>query len=296
MVPFGLVLAGINLYWGLTQVLIKHALHYMSSSAYATLRFGAAALLLLVIAIVRRVRINRSAWLHGAVLGVLVGGQMLVSTYSLYFTSSTNAVFIAQLSVVVVPAFCCWRARRPPSRNLVFAIIIVLMGLTIFTGALSGALNGGDAIAVVAMIGSCVQIVYGARVAVNDDVFALTVVQMLVATALSVPFALIQGGPQVVWTPESVGIIALTGLIGSGVCHSLMLVVQKHIPPASVSFINVLYPVFSMVGAAIIPDAAGFVEAVTFAKLAGAAIMIGGMLLFFAGGMRSRRSASASAL
>lgn len=282
MAPFGFALAGINLYWGLTQILIKHALLYMSSSMYATLRFGAAALLLAGIALVRGVHIDRTALRHGTVLGVLVGGQMLVSTYSLYFTSSTNAVFITQLSVVVVPTLCCWRARRLPSRRLVAAIVIVLMGLIVFTGVFSGALNVGDAIALFAMVGSCAQIIYGARVTARDDVFALTVVQMIAATALSLPCALLQGGT-VTWTPEGAAIIVLTGLIGSGVCHSLMLVVQKHVRPAAVSFINVLYPVFAMMGAALIPDVASNADTITPIKLVGAMIVIGGMLVFVVG-------------
>ena len=277
------MLVGINLYWGLTQVLLKHALLYMSSSMYTVLRFAAAFVIVFAFALKHHVHLDGNSIKHGAVLGMLVGAQMLLGTFSLYFTSTTNAVFIAQMSLVLVPLFCFWRERRRPTWRYPAALLTVLSGLLMFTGMLAGSFNFGDLIASVAMLGSCAQILYTARVAACDDVRALATVQMLVASVSALPFAILQGNLSVSWTPESVAIIFLTGAIGSGVCHALMPVVQQHVSPSSVAFINVLYPVCAMVGAALIPSADGLVEHITAAKLAGAAVMIIGMTLYVFG-------------
>lgn len=110
---FYLILAGINIYWGITQVLIKHALLYMSSSTYAALRFGTAAVLMLVLLFARRSVPSRETVVHGVILGSMVAGQTLLNSASLYFTSMANSVFIAQLSIVAVPAYYMLRERKP---------------------------------------------------------------------------------------------------------------------------------------------------------------------------------------
>lgn len=287
--PYVFILIGINLYWGLTQVFIKHALAFMSSSMYATLRFASAAIILIAVGMMHGLRFEQKTLRDGALLGLLVGGQMLLNTLGLYFTSTTNTVFISQLAVVAVPGICCMRARRVPSFHLVLSTCVVLAGLVVFTGMLTQGLSVGDALACIAMLGSCAQILFGSYAAERNDALSLSLVQMLVATSLSSACALVQGGSAPVWTAESLGIIVLTGAIGSGVCHTLMILVQRCISPSAVSFINVLYPSFAMIGAAIIPDRYGTVEEITVSKLIGGCLMVAGMLAFFTGERLKRR-------
>lgn len=284
------ILIGVNVYWGLTQVLIKHALLYMSSGTYTALRFGTAALVLVAICLVRRERIDRRTLLHGVVLGTLVAGQTLLNSFALYFTSTANSVFIAQLSIVVVPLYYLIRNRKAPSRAYLVAVVSMVVGLMIFANVFKGSFNLGDMVVVLSMLTICGQIIYGARVTAHDDLFQLAVVQMVSAAAVSIVAALPQGGFTVAWTPESVAIILLTGVIGSGVCNSLRLVAQKHLAPIVISFINILHPIFAMVGAAVIPNALGEVEPIIGYKVVGAAIMIAGMVFYLLRGKNGPES------
>lgn len=290
MLPYYAILVGVNVYWGLTQVLIKHALLYMSSSAYTALRFSSAAIVLVVLCAVRRVRINPIVMRHGVVLGALVAGQTLLNSFALYFTSTANSVFIAQLSIIAVPIYYLAKNHRGPSKEYIIAVIVMVVGLVVFADVVHGSLNIGDVVVVMSMLTICGQVIYGARVTAKDDLFQLAVVQMVAAALVSLVVALPQGGISVAWTPESVGIIVLTGIIGSGVCNSLRLLSQKHLPPTSVSFVAILHPVFSMIGAAIIPNALGEVEPILAYKAIGAAIMIAGMVFYLVRGKKGPES------
>lgn len=278
---FYLMLAGINIYWGITQVLIKHALLYMSSSTYTALRFGTVAVLMLALLFARRSVPSRETVVHGVILGSMVAGQTLLNSASLYFTSTANSVFIAQLSIVAVPAYYMLRERKPPTRDYLIAVVLMLAGLCMFADVMHGALNIGDAIVVLSMLTICVQIIYGARVTAHDDLFQLAAVQMITAGVVSCAVAAPQGF-EVAWNPTSVGIIVLTGVVGSGVCNSLRLVAQKHVEPTAVSFINILHPVFAMVGAAVIPNELGQVEPILWFKVLGSIVMIAGMTYYLA--------------
>lgn len=288
------MLVGVNVYWGLTQVLIKHVLLYMPSSAYTAIRFWSAAVLMAVLLAMKREMPSRETLKHGVVLGSMVAAQTLLNSASLYFTSTANSVFITQLSIVVVPAYYMWKSHIGPSRNYIIAVVVMLFGLSIFADVLHGALNVGDLIVVMSMLTISVQIVYGARVAAHDDLFQLSAIQMIVAAAVSGVAAIPQGF-EAEWNPTSVGIIILTGVIGSGACNSLRLVAQKYVEPTAVSFINILHPVFAMIGAAIIPNEFGQTEPILWFKLVGSVIMIMGMVFYLTMGARQKHRGGALA-
>lgn len=289
-----LLLLGVNCYWGLTQVLVKNALCYMSASSYCLMRFGTAALLLGLLALARGVKLDRKTFARGAVLGGLIAIQMLLSACSLHFTSTSNSVLISQLTVVVVPVIAALRSHRRLGRTYFRSTLFIIVGLTVIAGLGASSLNIGDGIALVSTLFACGQVLFGERAAYDSELVGLAVAQMLIATAISALALPLDGGFSFEVRSESIAIVVLTGLVGSGVCHSLYLVAQKNLAASTVSLVSVCHPIFAMIGAATIPNELGVVEEPTPAKVAGAVLVVIGMVVYARGFASSGRWRCAS--
>ena len=107
----------------------------------------------------------------------------------------------------------------------------------------------------------------------------MAIAQMLSSSLVAGVFA-INDINNVVWGSNSIMIIVLTGIIGSGIMNTLRLLSQAKVSVVSMSLINILHPIFSMIGAAIIPNIHGEVEVIYGYKVIGAIIMISGLLYY----------------
>src|SRR5438876_8793109 len=75
-----------TLIWGATFVVIRDSLHAISPAALVFLRFAAASLALGAIAVARRPRFDRAAWLGGVVGGACGAGGYLFQAIGLTAT------------------------------------------------------------------------------------------------------------------------------------------------------------------------------------------------------------------
>lgn len=117
----------INIYWGFTTVFMKHALFFMNSSTYVGLRMLSGAIFCFIIFRKEWKSINKKSIIQGTILGFLLVMNLELTVWGLEYTSSTNCVFILQLSIIVVPLIECIRTKTKPKKELVFVIIGVMM-------------------------------------------------------------------------------------------------------------------------------------------------------------------------
>lgn len=269
-----------NVYWGITQVLMKHVLLYMPAETYVMLRYGSAAIIVSLIMSKRIKTIQKETWLKGSLLGVLLALQTGLNTFGLHFTSTSNSVFIAQLSIVIIPLYYLVIYHIKPNKFYYVAVACVIVGLFIFADVIHGSLNIGDFITFISMFFTCGQLVLGASFTKKEDLKNLAVVQMIAAGLSSAIFGMphIQ---EVIWCKESITIIILTGVIGSGIANTMRLFAQKAVEPTAVSLINIIHPIFAMIGAALIPNALGETEVIQSYKIIGTIIIVVGLLYYF---------------
>lgn len=268
-----------NLYWGLTQVLMKHILQYMGAATYVFLRFGSAFIVMLIFYLIMRKKVDTTSFKHGLILGIFLGFQTLLNTYSLYFTSTSNSVFIGQLTIIAVPSYYFIKQRKLPDKHFLLVTFIMICGLMIFSNVFNNGFNKGDIITFGSMLLLSVQLIIGAKWTRSNDILSMAIAQMLSSSLVAGVFA-INGINNVVWCSNSIMIIVLTGIIGSGIMNTLRLLSQAKISVVSMSLINILHPIFSMIGAAIIPNIHGEVEVIYGYKVIGAIIMISGLLYY----------------
>ncbi|TDW08053.1 putative membrane protein [Breznakia blatticola] len=269
----------VNAYWGYTTVLMKNVLQYMSSNAYILLRFTSAALFLCIIYYKKIRTINYKTWIRGLLLGVTIALPMLLSVYGLNFTSASNSVFIGQLSFIIVPMFVMIYHRTKPSIYFIITTVLLLLGLIIFSDAINSGFNSGDFITFIGMFINCITILLTSHFMKNEDALELGIAQIIGAAVVSILFGL-HDLPKVEWCNESILIIILTGIIGSGVAFTMRTHSQKYLSPILISVMSVVTPIFGLIGASQIPNLQNQVEIITSPKIFGSVMLIIALLYY----------------
>lgn len=112
-----LALALASAVWGWTFVLVKEALGDLGPLGFLSLRFGAAALLLLPIFLTEEVARAGQSWAWGGLLGLALFTGYALQTWGLVYTTAQKSGLITGLSVVLVPLFVWALGCRPDART-----------------------------------------------------------------------------------------------------------------------------------------------------------------------------------
>ena len=287
-----LLVSGVMVYWGFTTVMMKHALVYMSSATYIMARFLVASVPLLIL-YGRKLKgsLSKKLLLHGCILGVLEMIPMQTSTLALHYTSAANSVFVSQLSFVFVPLMQCLLSRKLPSRTLLITIAWLLGGLWVFADVSRNGIGTGIWLSVISALFRSVSILCLKRFAASDDPQLLGVLQVCFCALSSIPVWMVDpGGIQ--WCPASIGILFFTGILGSAVAFVLYNAGQARTTPIKVSFLNLIQPVFAMLGAAVLVDAARRVERITSNMMVGSVLILSALSAYLWAERHPRRSGS----
>ena len=287
-----LLVSGVMVYWGFTTVMMKHALVYMSSATYIMARFLVASVPLLIL-YGRKLKgsLSKKLLLHGCILGVLEMIPMQTSTLALHYTSAANSVFVSQLSFVFVPLMQCLLSRKLPSRTLLITIAWLLGGLWVFADVSRNGIGTGIWLSVISALFRSVSILCLKRFAASDDPQLLGVLQVCFCALSCIPVWMVDpGGIQ--WCPASIGILFFTGILGSAVAFVLYNAGQARTTPIKVSFLNLIQPVFAMLGAAVLVDVAGRVERITSNMMVGSVLILSALSAYLWAERHPRRSGS----
>jgi drug/metabolite transporter (DMT)-like permease len=203
-----------TLAWGLTFPMIKGALADAPPFAFLALRFPLALPLLWLLMRFRRP--SRQAVVPGLVLGLALTVSFYAQTLGLTSTTPTRSAFITGLSVILVPLLYPVFTRRLPGRWPAAGAAVAAAGLYLLTDPGGGGVNRGDWITLVCAAGYALYIIlleiYSRRLPYRD----LLLIQLLLASVIFIPPALIQGGtvhvgPGLLWGLLTTGpILALT--------------------------------------------------------------------------------------
>lgn len=287
-----LLVSGVMVYWGFTTVMMKHALVYMSSATYIMALFLVASVPLLIL-YGRKLKgsLSKKLLLHGCILGVLEMIPMQTSTLALHYTSAANSVFVSQLSFVFVPLMQCLLSRKLPNRTLLITIAWLLGGLWVFADVSRNGIGTGIWLSVISALFRSVSILCLKRFAASDDPQLLGVLQVCFCALSSIPVWMVDpGGIQ--WCPASIGILFFTGILGNAVAFVLYNAGQARTTPIKVSFLNLIQPVFAMLGAAVLVDAAGRVERITSNMMVGSVLILSALSAYLWAERHPRRSGS----
>lgn len=277
-----LLVSATMIYWGVTTVMMKHALQYMSSTTYIMLRFLIAAILVLPLYASRlHKNLNRSVLLHGCILGLLQMIPMESTTIALLYCSTANSVFVSQLSFVFVPLIQCILIKKKPERYLVLTGLSLITGLAIFADVLHEGIGIGSLLSLITALFNALNILCIKHFTVSDDPELLGVLQIVFCALFSMLIWLVHPS-NVHWCWNTVKILFFTGVIGSAVAFVACAVGQSRITAIRSSFLGLLQPIFAMVGGTVLADTKGNTEPITWNMLIGAIIILVTISIFLA--------------
>jgi drug/metabolite transporter (DMT)-like permease len=282
-----LAATGAAILWGASFLLTKIVLTQLGPMSTAALRWGVAAIALIVIsaATTRGREVLRRALRHDVWsfvgLGLIgVGVFYALQNLALVYTTSIDVGLIMNgfPTLAAVLGVCLFGERLP--RRAVGGVVIALLGVTFITlGGLSEANTVaqsrllGDMLAVVATLVGALYIVGGKRAVTAYDPLTVTTLAGLFGALMLVPVAAWEG----ITLRLSVGVwVALLGLaLGSGAAANwLWWCAADRMPVSRAGVFLYITPVVSTIlGVALLG------EPLTVATAAGAGFVLGGVML-----------------
>ncbi len=176
----------VTLIWGSTFVTAKEILESWPPLAYLALRLTLAALVLVALFPKQFAGARREQWRAGVTLGLLFGVSFSGQAFGLVFTSPSKSAFITGLTTPLVPfvAFLLLRAR-PSVENIVGVVLASIGGALILAPQGASGVNLGDVITLGCTALFAMHLVYMSIYAHRYDVRQLSVLQIVVAAALT---------------------------------------------------------------------------------------------------------------
>lgn len=271
-----LSLVSIAFIWGATFVVVKDALHDVSTLLFLALRFSFATLLLLV---VFRRRLSAEPDRRSLLGGILCGAFLFIGyalqTAGLRYTTASNSAFITGLYVVLVPMLGALIARAMPRGVELTAAAAAMTGIGLMTWTdASAQLNPGDLMTAGSAVAFAAHIVAVAHWSHRMNYEWLTVLQVAMVGAFSLASFGWAEVPYISWTPRLVSALLITSALATALSFSLYTKAQRHTSAARAALIFALEPVFAGLVAWIFAG-----EQWTAISLCGAALVLFGILL-----------------
>ena len=271
-----LALIAATIAYGGTFKIVQDALDHLTPAGFILLRFIVGTIALTPFALRRGWRRPGSdASPRDFVIAALGFGLVGFAGYwlqnaGLERTTTSNAAFITGLFVVFTPLVETVVTRRPPSRNVLVAVVVSAVGLFLLTGA-SLQLGAGDALELGCALMFGIWIFMGGTLSQRFDPVALTAAQMVVLAVCAVPVVLVTGLGEI--TAGAIGAVVFTGVVCSAIAFTLQLWGQRSLEPSRAAVILLFEPVV-----------AGFVgylvgERLGFEGYVGAIVIFGGILI-----------------
>lgn len=287
---WGWVLLFVSFVWGIEFSLVHQALDSMGPNTFNSLRFSIAVLTLVVYFRFSGFRffksLNASVIHHGVILGVMLFTGFSTQTIGLQYTSASNAGFITGLNVVLVPVIAWAWLKQPQQWFVWLGVAMATLGTVLLTGGLDGIAPGELWVLVCAFM-FAIHIVYTGVYVAEVDPLALTQVQLITVTVLSLAAAgtfeaeSLLSLPQVLITDatSNSGVIVWTailvgGTLGTGLAFVAQTIGQQSLAAWRVALIFATEPLFAALGGYWLLG-----ETLTLYAWFGAALILGGMLV-----------------
>lgn len=265
--------------WGGTFVFTQIGLRDCSPSLYIIIRFSISLSISLLFFGKHLSTIDKKTFYQGIILGLMFGGGFVLQTYGLKLTTVPKSAFITGISVILTP-FAHWFVER---KKIFFwqkiGVIIVGIGLWLFTNPDFNNLNWGDILTLFSTAFWAFYITYMEVFTRGRTRFAetmqLVIMQFVGATPIAIITLLIFETAIIEIDISNFLIISLiyNGVLASFVLTVIHTSVQRYTTPVKAALIFSLEPVVATTIAVIVLGAS-----LSFVENIGAAILMFGVV------------------
>ncbi len=226
--------------WGWTFVVVGEAIALYGVLPFLAVRFALAAAAMVPLA---RKAPPRTL-VAGGLIGLVLAAGYLFQTMGLLFTTPTNSGLITGLFVVFAPLADRAFFGAAPSRQVIVAVALSLLGMALLAGGAPDGVNLGDVLTLLCAGALGVHIALLSRYAPSHDAGGLAFAQIL---AMAIVFALawplfdtVTLPPRTVWVA-----LIVTGILASAGAFWVQTSAQQHLPAARTAVILTMEPLFA---------------------------------------------------
>lgn len=282
------IFVAVVMFWGISFIFTKDALHVIGPLAYNTIRMLLGAVTLALLAGRDWQLVGRTYIWPSLITGLVLFSSYAVQAYGMQFTTASKAGFLTGTNLVYVPILSAWLLRRTPSRTAIAGVILAFVGLYLisFEGSLNSlTIAPGDFWVALGGVGWALYIIVLARYSPYLKVMPYASLHVFAAALMSaLCWLLVEplAAPvtsSVLW----IGVLT-TGFLIIGLGTSVQTWVTRTASPTRVALIAALEPVFAAVGGWWVG------ELITPRIVLGGALIIAGMLLAEVGHLLRRKS------
>jgi drug/metabolite transporter (DMT)-like permease len=230
--------------WGSTFLVTKNTLDTMSVANFLTWRFGIAAVILLLVAPRRWLRLAPAELRRGIFLGVFLAAGFLAQTQGLRQTSAAVSGFLTGLMVVMTPLVAATAFRDRVTARGWAAVGVATLGLALLS--LQGwQLSPGALITLVGATCFAVQIASLSQWATPANGYGLTAVSVTVAAVVCAGAGAIGGELSVPGRPEEWTALVYLAVVATCVGLLVQAWSQSQLPATTAAVIMTMEPVFA---------------------------------------------------
>jgi len=266
-----LLLLLVTLIWGSTFVMVKDATASYPIFPFLTLRFGLAALALLLIGWRRLPSLGWKGVGAGVLIGLFLFSGYALQTFGLRYTSASKAGFITGLSVVIVPVLSTLLLRRRPTPGAFIGVCLATVGLALLTLDHDRSIAIGDLLVLGCALSFALHIVAVSAFAPRMDPLALTIIQVATVTLASGTITLFTDRPWPQPGPSAWLAAGFTGVLATAVAFFAQTAMQRFTTPTHTALIFAGEPVFAALFGVLLAG-----DVITARGLAGGILIITG--------------------
>lgn len=273
-----LAVLGVAVIWGASYPVAKGALAFAPVLLLIFYRFLATAFVMSAISRRDLAMASRGDLLAGAVLGTILFLIFVAEISGVALTTATNTALIISLCTIFTPFLEFGLMRRLPPRGVIAGAAIAVTGVAVLAGGMT-ALSTGDLLVLGAAALRAVMVVSTKRLMDGRSLSsaALTAIQAVTVSALTLTVLLVQGGPGgliIAAGPGFWGAVAFLSLFCTIGAFYVQNAAVRRTSPTRVSFLMGTEPLFGFALAWALLSEPG-----TPATLMGAALIVGGTFL-----------------
>jgi drug/metabolite transporter (DMT)-like permease len=276
-----LALVSVTAIWGSTFVVIKDLIAEIPVLDFLAVRFGIAALALLLVAPRAVGRLSPQARRRGLGLGLVYGAAQVLQTAGLATVSASVSGFVTGVYVVLTPLLAGWLLRERIPRATWVAVGLATVGLAVLS--LQGVAVGlGELLTLLAAALYALHIVGLGAWSRPEDAFGLAIVQMGVI-AVVCTLAAAPGGIAVPSTTGGWVAMLYVAIAAGAVAMLAQTWAQAHLTATRAAIIMTMEPVFATLFGVTVDG-----DPLTARFLLGAGLVLGAMYLAELGPRRGR--------
>jgi len=194
---------------------------------------------------------NPKLWKAGLICGLALFCAASFQQVGLVYTDAGKAGFITAMYIVVVPLLGFFVKRKPPKTALL-SVLLAVGGLYLLSAVGVSQINKGDVLLMGCALCYAFQIMAVELFGAELDGIRLNCIQVLVTFVFSAVCMFATETFRMADVLASMGAIAYTGILSTGIAFSLQIIGQKHLAPTPAAIIMSMESVVAVICGAMI--------------------------------------------